>query len=182
MPAVCQGQEPSGGSKVALIDIEYVFQNADSIKSEIAGIEQQMVKLRQFGKSEQDKLLREAEIIKTLEPGTAAYLQQEEKVASMESSLKLETFRRRKQLADAEAALYFKNYQRIHRIVAQIAVYNNIDLVLRYDSEAMDLQQPETVLRGVMKNVVYRIDSIDLTHMVLDALSTTHHVAEASAK
>ena len=174
-------QEHSTGAKVAIIDIAYIFQNAASIKSEIADIEQQIQRVQQFGKTEQEKLIHEAERIKTFELGTAAYRQQEEKVASMESTMKLEMFRRRKQLADAEAALYFRNYQTIYKIVAQLAEYNKIDIVLRYDSEGMNLEQPDTVLRGVMKNVVYRADSIDLTQLVLRAINEPQLAAKQAS-
>ncbi|QDV68108.1 Outer membrane protein (OmpH-like) [Rosistilla carotiformis] len=173
----CTAQDSPPPGKFAIIDVAYIFKNAECIKAEVAAIEQQMAELQNFGKAKQQELLNEAKAIKAFKPGSLEYARQEEKLAELESQLKLEVFRRRKSLADAEAGLYFDGYQKMHRIISQVAQYNNIDLVLRYDSEAMDLEKPDTVLRSVMKNVVYRADTIDLTQIVLAALDKTEIAA-----
>ena len=39
--------------------------------------------------------------------------------------------------------------------------------MLRFNSEGMDLEKSETVARGVMKNIVYHDNTIDMTEMVM---------------
>lgn len=179
--ATCtHAQQASTGAKVAIIDVAYIFKNAETIQSEVKKLEAEMQQLQQFGQSKQEEMRREAKMLSSFKPDSPEYAQQEEKLASMESSLKLEAIRRRKSLAEAEAGLYFTNYQRLQQIVRQVAEFNKIDLVLRYDSEGMDIEQPDTVLRSVMKTVVYRAESIDLTQLVLQAMNQTQ-VARAPA-
>ncbi|MDA8746365.1 hypothetical protein N9N28_17215, partial [Rubripirellula amarantea] len=72
------------------------------------------------------------------------YSAQEEKVASLESKLRLDMARKRKELADAEAQIYFQNYQRIAKTVELIAKHNKVNIVLRYNSENMDLEKGES--------------------------------------
>ncbi|WP_417740089.1 OmpH family outer membrane protein [Rosistilla oblonga] len=181
LPQPCLAETKTSAGKFAIIDVAYIFKNAASIKAEVEAIEQQMAELQRYGKAKQQEMLKEAQAIKAFKPGSLQYAQQEEKIAALEASLKLEVFRRRKSLASAEAELYFAGYQKMHQIVSQIARYNNIDLVLRYDSESMDLEKPDTVLRSVMKNVVYRRDTIDLTQIVLAALDKTQVAAKPVA-
>jgi len=166
------GRAEQAGStgKIAIIDVAYVFQNASNIKEEVAGIEQQMVELRDRSRERRSQIVGAARELRTLQRGTPSYRQQEENLAALESGLKLQTLRERKSLAEAEARLYLTHYSRMKQIIAQLAEYNGIDLVLRYDSEAMELANPDTVLRGVMKNVVFRSPTIDLTELVRAAM------------
>ncbi len=76
----------------------------------------------------------------------------------MESKLRLDMNRKRKELADAEAKIYFDNYQLIANGVKFLAQHYKINLVLRYNSEDMDLEKGDSVIRGVMKNIVYHDD------------------------
>ena len=50
------------------------------------------------------------------------------------------------------------------------AQHYKINLVLRYNSEDMDLEKGESVIRGVMKNIVYHDESLDMTKGVMQYL------------
>ena len=52
--------------------------------------------------------------------------------------------------------------------------------MLRYNSEDMDLEKGESVIRGVMKNVVYHDDSLDMTKGVMQYLDQTLKQAKAA--
>ena len=161
----------NGLARIAIIDVAYIFKNATPIKEEVARVEQSLKELQQQQQAKQQEMIKESQLLRTFKPGTADYVKQEEKLAKLETDIKLELVRRRKALAEAEANLYYTNYQKIKKIVTQVAEFNKIDLVLRYDSEAMDLEKPNSVLRGVMKTVVYRSPKLDLTKMVLQAVN-----------
>lgn len=171
MPALASAQQAAGG-KIAVIDVAYIFKNSDAIKSEVAQIENSMKAYEQEMANVRKSMQKEAELLKTYKPGSPEYAGQEEKLAGMESKVKLETIRKRKELADAEARIYFDNYQKIRAVVKQVSEYNGIDLVLRYNSEEMELEKQDSVLRGVMKGVVYHSPKLDLTQMVMQAMGT----------
>jgi len=174
MPIVASAQQGQAAGKIAVIDVAYIFKNSTKIKSEVAQIENSMKSYEQEMATVRKTMQREAELLKTYKAGSPEYAAQEEKLAGMESKLKLETIRKRKELADAEAKIYFSNYQKIRAVVKQVSEYNGIDLVLRYNSEEMDLTKQDSVLRGVMKGVVYHAPKLDLTQMVIQALGPTH--------
>lgn len=171
---------PGASGRFAILDVSYVFKNTESIKTEAEQLEKQMMQLQEYSQSQQQRMRGEAQTLQSLDPASSDYAAQEEKLAGLESSIKLELVRRRSALSDAETRLYYSHYQRMQQIVRQIAKYNNIDIVLRYDSEAMDIEDPDSVLRGIMKEVVHRADSIDLTQLVLQAMNQPQ-VATGSA-
>ena len=78
-----------------------------------------------------------------------------------------------KNLQDAEARIYFDNYQLIANGVKFLAQHYKINLVLRYNSEDMDLEKGESVIRGVMKNIVYHDKALDMTQGVMQYLDKT---------
>ena len=58
-----------------------------------------------------------------------------------------------------------------------LAQHYKINLVLRYNSEDMDLEKGDTVIRGVMKNIVYHDDALDMTKGVMQYLDQTMKTA-----
>ncbi|MEO1529069.1 MAG: OmpH family outer membrane protein [Planctomycetota bacterium] len=164
-------QTSSGPHKIAVVDVAYIFKNHPGIKAQVAAVE---AKLKAFDAELQQKraaIKSAAEKLKSFSVGSPEYAQQEEQLASMDSKLRLEMARKRKELADAEAQIYFQNYQKIAKGVELIAKHNGINLVLRYNSEAMNEKEGETVIRGVMKNIVYHDADMNMTPTVMEYLN-----------
>lgn len=165
------------GHKVAVIDVAYIFKNHASIKAEVAKVEAELKSFDAELSKKRDELQQAAAELKTFKPGSPEYATAEESVASMESRLRLDLGRKRKELSDAEAKIYFDNYQRIATGVKFLANHYKINLVLRYNSEEMSLEQGESVIRGVMKNIVYHDEALDMTNAVMQYLDQTMRVA-----
>ena len=53
--------------------------------------------------------------------------------------------------------------------------------MLRYNSEEMDLEKGDSVIRGVMKNIVYHDEALDMTKGVMQYLDQTMKVANSGA-
>lgn len=168
-PTAASAQE-STKTKVAIVDVASIFKNNGSIKAQVAKVEADLKAYEQQLKAQRDSLKAAAEQLKSFKVGSPEYAAQEEKVASMESKLRLEMARKRKELADAESQIYYANYQRIVEAVKFLAGHYKVDLVLRYNSEAMDPAQGESVIRSVMKNVIYHDKSMDMTAGVMQYL------------
>ena len=56
-------------------------------------------------------------------------------------------------------------------LVKVMADFYKINLVLRYNSDTMDLEKPDTVIRGVMKNIVYHDEDLDMTKAIMQYLT-----------
>jgi Skp family chaperone for outer membrane proteins len=173
-PSMASAQE---ATRVAIVDVAYIFKNHPGIKAQVTKVEGDLKRYDAELKGKRDQLKTAAEKLKTFDPGSPAYSAQEEQVASMESKLRLDMARKRKELADAEAKIYFDNYQQIAAGVKFLAEHNKINLVLRYNSEAMDKGKGDSVIRGVMKNIVFHDEALNMTPIVMQYLDRALKVA-----
>lgn len=158
------------GHRVAVVDVAFIFKNHPAIRAQVAAVEGDLKNYGGEVKAKQEEFKAAAEQLKAFKPGSPEYAAQEERVASMESKLRLDMARKKKELSDAEARIYYENYQKIAEGVKYLANVYKINLVLRYNSEDMDLEEGQSVIRGVMKNVVYHDEGIDMTKGVMQYL------------
>lgn len=168
--APAQASAQDAGHRIAVVDVAYIFKNNEGIKRQVKAVEDNLKSFDTELTARREELKAAAEKIKTFQPNSPEYTAQEERVASMESKLRLDMARKRKELADREAKIYYDNYQLISAGVQAIAEYHKISLVLRYNSENMDLEQGESVIRGVMRNIVYHDEKLDMTPAVMQYL------------
>lgn len=166
---------------IAIVDVAYIFKEHPAIKAQVEKVEKDLQNYDQELNSKREELKTAAEQLKAFKAGTPEYTRQEELVASLESKLRLDMARKRKELADAEARIYYDNYQRIAATVKLLAEYNQIDIVLRYNSEEMDLEKGDTVIRGVMKSIVFHNPKIDMTNAVMQYLDKAQVAAAPAA-
>jgi Skp family chaperone for outer membrane proteins len=172
MPAYVSAQTAStAGHRVAVIDVAYIFKTHPGIRAEVATVEQDLKSFDATLKTKQADLKAAAEQLKTFKVGSAEYSAQEQQVALMESKLRIDMASKRRQLAETEAQIYFQNYKRITDGVKFMANHYKINLVLRYNSDQMDLEKPDTVIRGVMKNIVYHDEDLDMTKAIMQYLT-----------
>ena len=158
------------GHRIAVVDVAYIFKNHPGIKAQVSAVENDLKAYDAELKAKREALKVAAEKLKTFKVGTPEYTKQEESVAAMDSKLRLDMARKRKELAEAEAKIYFENYQKIAAGVKFLAEHYKINLVLRYNSESMNQEDGQTVIRGVMKNIVYHEKSLDMTPGVMQYL------------
>ncbi len=168
--APAQASAQDAGHRIAVVDVAYIFKNNEGIKRQVKAVEDNLKAFDTELTAKREQLKTSLERLKTFQAGSADYTAQEEEVASMESKLRLDMARKRKELADREAKIYYDNYQLISAGVQAIAEYHKINLVLRYNSEDMNLEQGESVIRGVMRNIVYHDEKLDMTPAVMQYL------------
>jgi Skp family chaperone for outer membrane proteins len=162
--------QDSAPHRIAVVDVAYIFKNHPGIKAQVSKVESDLKAFEAELKKKREQVKTTAAKLKQLTPGSPEYTQLEEQLANMDSKLRLDMARKRKQLAEAEAQIYYDNYQHIAAGVKFLAKHYKINLVLRYNSEAMDKKEGQSVIRGVMKNIVYHDDSLDMTPGVMQYL------------
>ena len=167
------------GHRIAVVDVAYIFKNHPGIKAQVEKVEAELKAYDGELQAKREELKQAAEQLKAFKVGSAEYAAQEERVASMESKLRLDMQRKRKELADAEARIYFENYQLISTGVKFLANHYKINLVLRYNSEDMSMENSDSVIRGVMKNIVYHDEALDMTKGVMQYLDQTMKTANS---
>lgn len=173
---------PLTGHEIALIDVAHVLKNLPEIKAHIGEKERD-------SKRASDELLRRraalkqsVERLKELTPGTADYARQEEQVAKLDLEQRSGRIYRHRSPSDAEAKIYRDSYQRIVEAVKTIAKRERIMLVLRVDREEMNLDENDSVTRGLVKDVVHQENTVDITDAVLRQLNQETNRLSAESK
>lgn len=160
----------SAGTRVAVIDINFIFKNHERFKQTMDGIKQEIETFEAYLREERNKVTTKTEQLQALPAGSPQYKQLEEQIATMHTSLGLETGRKRKEILEREAKVYYNSYQEIEDRVAKFAHSYSIDLVMRFNSEPMDATKRESVLQGINRAVVYQ-NSLNITNAIIDDLN-----------
>ena len=74
------------------------------------------------------------------------------------------------ELLNREARVYFDTYREMQTVVEAIAQANGLSLVLRFDSESVDPNNRNEVIKGVNRAVVFH-RQLDLTKLVSEELN-----------
>jgi hypothetical protein len=84
--------------------------------------------------------------------------------------VQLDIGRRQKQRVEAEAKVYFRAYEEVEAQIRSFAERYGIDLVLQFSTTEIDPSKPDTVIRGLNRQVVYQ-RSLNITEYVLKELN-----------
>ena len=166
-----QPASASTGHRVAVVDVAYIFKTHPGIRAEVSKVENDLKAFDAQMKAKQGELKQLAEKLPQYKIGTPEYGALEQQFAEGDSQLRIQMTSKRRELADAEARIYYQNYERITAGVKVMADFYKINLVLRYNSDKMDLEKPDTVIRGVMKNIVYHDEDLDMTKAIMQYLT-----------
>jgi len=169
-----QSKEPAATAlphKVGLIDMAHVFKNykkfealRDELKDEIAASEEQ-------AKSMQEELLALQKAMKALVEGSPEFAKAEPQYVKMAGEF--ETFRRSasREFLKKESQIYLQVYNETSDAVSKYATHFKYTLVLRFNREDLDTENPQNLLQGMNRQVVYHKAEDDITVDVLNHLN-----------
>ena len=158
------------GTNVAVIDVSLIFKNhvrfkqaQEDMRKEVEGFEAEI-------RQQQTKLQGLQTKLKQLAPGSPDYKASEEEMARIASGLSVQTQLKRKEFLEKEAKLYSNTYNEVVGAVASFCKKNNIGIVHRFNSEPIDSANPQSVMQGVNRAIVYQ-QNLNITDFILDDLN-----------
>ena len=158
------------GTRVAVIDINFIFKNHQRFKQTMDGIKKEIESFEAYLREERNKVTAKTEQLRPMPAGSAQYKALEEQIATMHTTLGLETGRKRKEILQREAKVYYNSYREIEDRVAKFADQYGIGLVMRFNSEPMDATKRESVLQGINRAVVFQ-RSLNITNAIIEDLN-----------
>ncbi len=161
-------QGPSG-TKVAVIDIAFVFENHPLFIKRLDAIKTEVTQFEAWGEQERNRLAGLAQQLTTIKAGTQPYRDLEARVASDSAQLQAQIQLKKKHFMELQAEAYFTSYAEVIREVTLSAERHGISLVLRFDGNEINPTDRASVLNGVNRAVVYQTQ-LNITALVLDSL------------
>lgn len=164
-------QAQNSGVNVALIDISAIFKSHSGFKAKTEALKAEVKAFENDVNERRKGLGKDNEKLSTYKPGTAQHTALEKELANKLADLQVEADLKRKEVLEREAKIYYDTYQDVQNAVQTFARQHRIGLVLRYDSEKIDMSDRASVLRGVNRAIVFQ-DRIDITGEILKMVNT----------
>lgn len=170
---------PAGGAaaaegkphRVGLIDMAHVFKHykkfeflREDLKAKISDSEQDAKRMAEQIKGLQVEM-------KELKEGSPEFGLKEQKLAKI--SAEFETFRRatQREILKEESAIYHQVYMEVSDAVKRYSKYYGYTLVLRFNREDLNPEDPQGLIQGMNRQVVFHQDEDDMTNSVLEHLN-----------
>ena len=168
VPAAAQ---TSAGHQIAIVDMGEIFTNCQRYKATIEGMKAQTLQLEGQFKADYENMKKMAEEMKALQPGSPDFRKRESELGKLELDFKFRQAQARKDFEERINGVQFSLYREIDAVVKQIAVANNIALVMRHNTSQVNGTDPQQVLRAINHSVVYYNPGLDITKLVLSKLN-----------
>jgi Skp family chaperone for outer membrane proteins len=169
-PAIAPGTR-LGVDGLAVVDVAYIFKNHARFKQQMEAMKAKVDAAEQELKRDQEDYKRLADQLKNFQPGSPDYKKTEDDMLKKQGDLNLKVSLQKKDFMEQEGRIYFNVSREIDDAVKQIAVKNNIGLVLRFNGDPVDPVDRNDILRGINKPIVYYDPRMDVTPYVLQDLN-----------
>lgn len=157
--------------KVGLIDMAHVFKNYKKFEMMRNELKDEISVSEEKAKAMQAELADMQNALKKLNDGTKEYSKVEQEI--VKKAAEFEGFRRTasRDFLKKESVIYLQVYTETSKAVERYADYHKYTLIMRFNREELDTENPQTLLQGMNRQVVYHHDEDDITVPVLDFLN-----------
>jgi Skp family chaperone for outer membrane proteins len=173
-----QAQQPAAARPtVAIIDLSYIFKNYSKFNEMTANIKRQVEGADAQLKGKQEELKKLAQQVEGLPLGSPERNQLEEQATKMQADIQVEVATQRKDFLRQEAAIYYNIYQEVQEAIKAYCERNGILLVMRFNGDQPDANNPQEVMQDLNKAVVYYNRAIDITFPIKEMLEANRPTA-----
>ena len=158
-------------SRVAVIDIKYILENHVAFKQQMEGLKVQFDKAGEELKAERMRINELEMKLRELKPSTQDYNQLDEEVNRAKADWSINANKQKKEIRKRESQILWTVYYEVKTVTKRYCEQNRIDLVISFNGEPIDPAQPQQVVRGVSKPIVYHQPGIDITPHILASLN-----------
>ena len=174
-------QADASPHRIALIDMARVFKNYKKFEAMRDELKGELTKSEERFKAMTEAIKKETIDLKQYKEGTEEYSRVEKSL--LNHTTQAEAFRKSQQrdLIRKEAQIYKTIYLEVSDAVEKYATYYHFTLVLRFSADELSGQEnPEDVMRGLNRQVVYYRPSDDITNAICEFLNRRYQKMAAA--
>jgi len=162
---------PSLPHKVGLIDMAHVFKNYEKFEALRKELKDEITLSEDKAKKMQEELVLMQNNLKMMKEGSAEYSKTEQDI--VKKAAEFEGFRRTasRDFLKKESQIYLQIYNETSDAVKKYADYYKYTLVIRFNREPLDTENPQNLLQGMNRQVVHHRPDDDITEPVLTYLN-----------
>ncbi|WP_231993626.1 OmpH family outer membrane protein [Pseudobythopirellula maris] len=178
-----QAQNPAGANAkkfgIGVVDINYIFKQHAGFRAAMDGMKTNFQSVETELKGEQQKIVQAEKQKQGYNAGTPEYNKLDDEIVQMKAQLQLTVTRRRKALAEQEAAIFYKTYREVDQAIDSYAKHYEIGIVFRFSGDEIDPNNRESILQTINRPVHFQ-NQIDITPDILAMLNRNSGGAAAS--
>lgn len=157
--------------KVGLIDMARLFKEYKKFEALREGLKAEFESSQGEAQVKQQQIARLQEEMKSFDPSSAEYQQREAKITQLGAELQSFAKIAQRDLFRKESQIYKQVYLEAQDMVKMFAQARNYTLVLRYNNEELDTDDPQKLIQGMNRQVIYHRESDDITGYIIGALN-----------
>jgi Skp family chaperone for outer membrane proteins len=162
----------SSPHRVALIDMARVFKNYKKFEAMREELKGELTKSEERFKLMAETVKQETAQLKGFKEGSPEYSNLEKSLLNHTSTMQAFQKGQQRELIRKEAQIYKTIYLEVSDAVEKYAQHFNFTLVLRFSADELSGQEnPEDVMRGLNRQVVYYRPSEDITTAICEFLN-----------
>jgi Skp family chaperone for outer membrane proteins len=165
--------QSAGGPRLALLDVNRIFKSHQRFKAMMEDMKADVERAEAQVKTDREKISKLAEQLQEFRKGTPDYKQLEEELAKRGADLQVQVQLQKSAFLQQEAKIYHNVYREILEATDYFCKANRIDMVLKFNGEAVDADRPDSVLAFINKPVVWYAPDLDITENILRELNRT---------
>jgi len=164
---------------VRIIDLSQVFKDHTGFNAVTRRMKADAEQAQDALKARQEALTKMAEQLKDFEEGSPDFRELRETITKQSAELQADFKNTQNEFLEREATIYYNVYQEILDEVTYFSEQNQVSLVLRFNGNKADPNNPQEILRELNKTVFHYDKRIDITKAIVEALNARRPEAGA---
>ena len=164
---------------VRIIDLSQVFKDHTGFNAVTKRMKADAEQAQDALKARQEALTKMAEQLKEFDEGSPDFRQLRETITKQSAELQADFKNTQNEFLEREATIYYNVYQEILDEVTYFCEQNQVSLVLRFNGNKADPNNPQEILRELNKTVFHYDQRIDITPTIVEALNARRPAAGA---
>jgi Skp family chaperone for outer membrane proteins len=156
---------------VVLLDVSYIMKNHKRRKGSMKQMKVDMDRATAAAKSQSDTIRKLVEQLKVITPGTTDYKTREAQALRLKSELDIKMQLQKREFMQREAGILYTVYREIQQEVSSYATANNIAMVVQFNGDKVNKDNPQDIIRGINHSVVWYSKNLDITPIILKKLN-----------
>ena len=156
---------------VALLDVSYIMKNHNRRKAMMENMKADMERATAEARSQSETIRKLVEQLKGINPGTPDYKMREAQALKLKSELDIKMQLQKREFMQREAKILYNVYQEIQQEVNYYATANNVAMVIQFNGDTVDKENPQDIIRGINQSVVWYSKNLDITPIILNRLN-----------
>jgi len=170
------GQGAPNAQNIAVIDISQILKKDTKFNQQLAAMKVEATAVEKEIRDGAAQIQSMQNQQKTFAPGSPDYQRLDTDIAKATADLQLKKNLKQKEFIERQSKMLYNTYREIQDAVKEFSARYNIGLVVQYESSPIDSANPEAILAGAHRNVVYVNPGLDITGDILAMLNRSNPV------